>query len=402
MQMIITPVSAFSTFSALRREDGLLECTMPDIGPLPLARSLTGVALFTRRTIREFLFMTTSQHLPQIDLFGMALDFPTSSSEARRAKTSAARTPKAKVSTGSEAASTSKPSASSMNADLVGSLLKIALISELEAQTGLSMRWRQSATPAGHSWLVLETSAPTTSESEAGSSVMMGTPTANPAPRGSVLRRMKDCMTNSQDDFDRSPNPGEMVHFFNREMFHTPTAKANFAADSMIKWESCQPWNVMLAKLPTPVKPNGGRTLSKEAIETGKRANGQKAQIDTPNILRYALETLPTPTKRDKRLDSWSPAYDRRKSPTMDAVMDGAMTGKASDKWAGARALAELLQSHGLTGTAALPITYGWMMGYPPGWLSRALQSAVREGRLQLASSSKPSATLSARKSPKQ
>jgi hypothetical protein len=153
--------------------------------------------------------------------------------------------------------------------------------------------------------------------------------------------------------------------------------------------------------MPTPVKPNGGRTLSKEAIETGKRANGQKAQIDTPNLLRYALETLPTPTKRDKRMDGWSPAYDRRKSPTMDAVMDGAMTGRASDKWAGARALANLLQSHGLTGTAALPITYGWMMGYPVGWLSRALQSAVLAGQLQLASSSKRSATPSSRKSQK-
>ena len=95
------------------------------------------------------------------------------------------------------------------------------------------------------------------------------------------------------------------------------------------------------------------------------------------------LETLPTPTKRDKRMDAWSPAYDKRKSPTMDAVQ----------KWAGARALATMLQSHGLTGMAALPVTYGWMMGYPPGWLSRALLSAVRAGHLRLASSSKRSAT---------
>ena len=169
--------------------------------------------------------------------------------------------------------------------------------------------------------------------------------------------------------------------------------------------------------MPTPVKPNGGRRLSAQEIETGKRANGAKAQIDTPNLLRHAatmlptpvacdygsnksgsgertpstrrmiqtatMETLPTPTKRDSRMDGWSPAYDRRKSPTMDAVMDGAMTDRAPDKWAGARALAAMLRSHGLTGTAALPITYQWMMGFPPGWLTRALRSAVAKGRLR-------------------
>ena len=124
------------------------------------------------------------------------------------------------------------------------------------------------------------------------------------------------------------------------------------------------------------------------------------------------LETLPTPTKRDKRMDAGTPAYDKRKSPTMDAVMSGAMmsltptangnlTSPSMMKWAGARALAAMLASHGLTGTAALPITYGWMMGYPPGWLARALRSAVLAGRLQPVSSSKPSATPSSPRSPK-
>lgn len=135
--------------------------------------------------------------------------------------------------------------------------------------------------------------------------------------------------------------------------------------------------------MPTPVKPNGGRRLSRQEIETGKRSNGAKAQIDTPNLLRHAAEMLRTPTKRDGRMDGWSPAYDRRKSPTMDAVMDGAMTDRAPDKWAGARALAAMLRSRGLTGTAALPVTYQWMMGYPPGWLARALRSAMASGLLR-------------------
>lgn len=158
---------------------------------------------------------------------------------------------------------------------------------------------------------------------------MLGTPTANPAPRGSVLRRQKGRMTTDQDDFDRTPNMGEVVHFL----------------------------------MP---------------------------------------ETLPTPTKRDKRMDAWSPAYDKRKSPTMDAVLDGAMTDRAPDKWAYARQIAAMLTEAGLTGpSATLPITYGWMMGYPPGWLGRALMSAMAKGSLRLASSSKRSATRSSPKSPK-
>ena len=103
---------------------------------------------------------------------------------------------------------------------------------------------------------------------------------------------------------------------------------------------------------------------------------------------------LPTPTKRDKRMDAWSPAYDKRKSPTMDAVLDGAQTGRAPDKWAYAREIAAMLTEAGLTGPSnTLPITYGWMMGFPPGWLGRALLSAMARGSLRPASSSRRSAT---------
>lgn len=140
------------------------------------------------------------------------------------------------------------------------------------------------------------------------------------------------------------------------------------------------------AGMPTP--------LASDVSKRGHLTGAGRLNPNIPVILREALETLPTPTKRDKRMDAWSPAYDRRKSPTMDAVMSGAMmsltpTGKGNltapsmAKWAGARALAALLRSHGLTGTAALPITYGWMMGFPPGWLARALRSAVQRERLR-------------------
>jgi hypothetical protein len=70
-------------------------------------------------------------------------------------------------------------------------------------------------------------------------------------------------------------------------------------------------------------------------------------------------------------------------------------------RWSGARALANILQSHGLTGTTALPVTYGWMMGFPPGWLALALRLALQKGHLQQVSSSKRSVTPSSRKSQK-
>lgn len=202
---------------------------------------------------------------------------------------------------------------------------------------------------------------------------MMGTPTANAAPRGTVLRKVKGRMTSVQDDFERTPTISEALHL---DTLKTPPAP--MGSQGM---------------MPTPVKNAGGRRLSADAVQTGRRENGAKAQIDTPNLLRHLFDTLPTPTKRDSRMDAWSPAYDRRKSPSMDAVMDGAMkaltptatgnqTAPSMQKWAGARALAAMLRNHGLTGTAALPITYGWMMGFPPGWLARALRSALESGRL--------------------
>jgi hypothetical protein len=56
---------------------------------------------------------------------------------------------------------------------------------------------------------------------------------------------------------------------------------------------------------------------------------------------------LPTPTKRDERADEWSPAYDKRKSPSIDA----------------------LSSKHGRDGTAGLLRLVEWMMGYPRRWL---------------------------------
>ena len=390
--------------------------------------------------------MTTFALSQQGDLFGTSDGCQTSSSEAPHARTSAAPTPKAKALKAKGRGSSSKPSASSEKSALVGSLLRTALISELGALTPSSLHWKNSATPAGRSWFVLQTSGPITNDPDHGSSGAMSSKLPTPVAQkqqgglvwygGSAAHRMLKesgllkltqgpplistprasdmkagghgdtgrmgtvrhmLATPRKSDADRGfrgdvraqldgqasrhavmmPTPrasdahhgpemckarGEKTTGANlRTYLHTPTAIANMHNPSMEKWPSCQGWGLI--------------------------ANPEKLQ---------------TPTKRDKRMDAWSPAYDKRKSPTMDAVMDGALTDRASDKWIYARQIASVLTDAGLSGASmTLPVVYGWMMGYPPGWLERALLSAVQEGLLPLPSSSKPTATPSARKSRK-
>jgi len=152
------------------------------------------------------------------------------------------------------------------------------------------------------------------------------------------------------------------------------------------------------AMLPTPRKSDMQHGPEMTKVR-GEKITG----MNLPTMFHPAAhETLPTPTKRDKRMDAWSPAYDKRKSPTMDAVLDGAMTDRSPDKWQYARQIAAMLTEADLTGPSmTLPITYGWMMGYPPGWLARALRSAMARGSLLPASSSRRSAMPSSPKSRK-
>ncbi len=300
--------------------------------------------------------MTTSGRSPANDCLPTLELFPTSSLGRLPARTSAAPTPRARASTASGRGSSLMPSASSERSTLVGSLLRTALISELEALTPSSLRWRQSATPLGRSWSVLATaksppaSAPITTGRAPGSSAAMSS--SLPTPRKS-------------------------------DAHHGPEiAKAQAPGSTGVSLVTA----MAMGTLATPRKTDADRGFRGDVLAQLTNQNNRHAGM--------AQEALPTPTKRDKRMDRWSPAYDKRKSPTMDAVLDGAQTGKASDKWAYARQIASLLSSTGLIGPSmTLPITYGWMMGYPPGWLSNALRSAVLAGRLPLASSSKRSAT---------
>lgn len=330
---------------------------------------------------------TTSAPSPQGDLFPTSVFCPTLSRAARRVRTSAAPTPGAKASTARGRVSTSKPSGWSENAALAGSLLRTALTSELAARTGCSMRWRRSATPLKRAWWALEMSVPAMSANGPGSLATI--PRNLPTP---VSQSQQGGMRMEGGSGARAVMKASGLYdVFRTDRMATPRASdagKGGRGDVLAQMTGQENRH---AGMPTP-----------RASDMAAGGHGAPGRMGTVRhcLRAAALEILPTPTKRDSRMDGWSDAYDRRKSPTMDAVMDGAMTGRAPpDRWAGARALAMLLRSHGLTGTAALPLTYGWMMGFPPGWLARALHSAMDVGRLLPASSSRRSVTRSSRTS---
>jgi len=140
------------------------------------------------------------------------------------------------------------------------------------------------------------------------------------------------------------------------------------------------------AMLPTPTATQYG-SQSYPADPSRKRPS-----LRTP--LRQDM--MPTPLKSDRKGSlGVHGANGKVKSPNVPTFL-------RDRKASYAQSVAKVLSDHGLIGPSqTLPVTYGWMMGYPPGWLTRALLSAVREGRLPLVSSSKPSATPSSRKSRK-
>lgn len=437
----------------------------------------------------------TFEPLRQPDFWPISDISLTPSLAPHRARTSAAPTPAAKVSTGHGRGSSSKRSASSANAAsllvnselgvLVGSLLRTALISELKALTGSLMRWRASATPAGHSWSVLTIVAQTTSASGPGlsdaTSSRLPTPMAQTQQGGmrweggaggrKVLTEsgLMDVMKGklptpmASDRSDSAGGGSGSTHAF-RMIRPTPRktdADRGFRGDIRAQLDGQN--NRHAGMLPTPraadmthgpemTKVRGekntgmglrtflhpaAQTLTMDASNPDTSASTESDGLipATPATMQHGQnETLPTPTKSDgERIGkpagpgSWAKPTGRRLTEHMERAMaptplksdrKGSLgvhgsNGKVKSpnmptyirdgKWAYARQIAAVLTDHGLSGASmTLPAVYGWMMGYPPGWLEHALLSAVRAGLLPLPSLSKRTATPSSRKSRKQ
>lgn len=228
------------------------------------------------------------------------------------AKTSHAPTSKAGASTENDLVSSSRPSELSGKSGPFGDALRTLLTQELEERTGFVLRWKRSATPSGRSWWVLGTPGHRTDGTASGSS-LLPTPVKSDA-----------ALAGSRDYQSPNRNPGQTLS------------------------------DLWLGYLPTPRASDGDR---------GGRGDLIQAMRGNSNS-HFKAPMLPTPTKRDQRADNWSPAYERRKSPTIDA----------------------LSSRHGRTGIHALLELVEWMMGYPPSWH---------------ASGSEPTATPLSHKSPK-
>jgi hypothetical protein len=358
---------------------------------------------------------TTSARSQQIEFFEIADFCPISSSEARPAKTSPARTPKAKASKAKGAVSSSKQSELSERSALVGSLLKTALISELGALTPCSLHWRPSATPAGRSWLVLGMSEPITSEPGHGSSGL--TQSKFPTPMASDgMKDGKGGGAGSTYPFRMllsTPRASDMKAGGHGDTGRMGTVRhqLNKATSASTELDGLGPAGSANPKLPTPRKSDAthgpdfrdrknGTNLN-TYLATPRATDGQRGgRGDVLSQLRgypskhAGMALAPTPLKSDYKGSLGVMSKGKEKSPNIPTYL-------RDQKWAGARALAAILQSHGLTGTAALPVVYCWMMGFPSGWLGRALQSAVQKGHLQQVSSLKRSAMPSSPKSPK-
>jgi len=212
---------------------------------------------------------------------------------------------------------------SSPSSDRRGSSLRMFLAFELAEVTGCSPSWRRQATPAGRSWWVLDMSAPPISGTGSG---LLPTPNATDAEK------------------DRK-NPSQLRR-------HSPGLYAT-----------------MLAPLPTPGNTNGGRIRRSPHATSGLG----KRQVSLETVL-HPDGWLPTPSAQDYgsnrggaagRVGEPRPSPRSMLSPTAKVNLEAPST----DKWAGARALRALMTSLGATGTPALARIYGWLQGYPPGWL---------------------------------
>ena len=128
--------------------------------------------------------------------------------------------------------------------------------------------------------------------------------------------------------------------------------------------------------LPTP---SGGRRLSKDVEWRGTTAYhlSKKRQVALETVV---LGHLPTPSAaeygssnngcpRDGRREEFATKGKPSLRYMLTPTSTGNLNSPSMDKWAGARALREMMKNLGVGGTAALARIYQWMMGYPRGWL---------------------------------
>lgn len=170
----------------------------------------------------------------------------------------------------------------------------------------------------------------------------------------------------------------------------TPTAKGNMLSPAMQRqWPGSR---AMAALLPTPAANSYGSNQGGAAGRTGP----VRPSLDS--MVRQGM--LPTPTKSDADAGGKGSVTYARGNPTLKGAVEamGILPTPSARDWKSSAASPETLERNsrplnetarasGIAGTAAsLLVLVEWMMGYPAGWLARALP---------------PSGTRSSQRSPK-
>lgn len=173
------------------------------------------VALHSNECIRNQNYLGTFTMF-QLPLFGSSCQ-STSSAAASRVRTSA-RQAEARALRAAGRVYGERCLGLSAKSDQLGSSLRMYLLSNCEALTGLSLHWNESATPAGHWWLELQPTAGTFRENGFG---LLPSPLASDYKRGNCkTRNCKDCKIRKMQCADTLPSSA-IIHD-RHDLKHSP------------------------------------------------------------------------------------------------------------------------------------------------------------------------------------
>ena len=248
----------------------------------------------------------------------------------------------------------------SAKSDPLGWSLRTCLLSACAALTGFSLRWNESATPAGHWWLVLGRSGPRTNGIGSGS-----WPTAWQTPKTMDQTGIE---TNHRHNWEKETDNQTLTLLGQAKSWLTPTETERQSATSAEPYvtqsgtvramrpdgKSSNMGLTAQVAFPTPQASdaNGGKGMRLEASETGAMPDGCKATISLrDSILRqwatpkaeerqqtnsgddYAalsaqVKTWPTPTDpagSTGGVNSQNPRGQHQGCPIVSAVKQEAM-----------------------------------------------------------------------------
>jgi hypothetical protein len=174
----------------------------------------------------------------------------------------------------------------------------------------------------------------------------------------------------------------------------SPSAGLQLSLENSLRARMARNGSALCGLILNPLDMPAGPSISRLAFSVRRMSGKDSTLLPTPAAQNHSgsirleggsnarkkwkkVGLLPTVTKRDERMDKWSPAYERRKSPSIDA----------------------LSSKNGRAGMVDLAALAAWMMGYPKPWLNRLwAASATPSSRRSPRNSSQPTKKREARR----